>query len=421
MNCEIRPGATSGTVIAPSSKSMMQRTVAAAMLANGTSEINNASFCDDANAALAISEALGAVVEISADKVRITGCGMPDPKKSELNCGEAGLSMRMFTPIAALSNRSITITGRDSLLTRPAGMAEMPLRQLGCKCETSNGKLPMKIQGPLQGGKVTVDGSITSQFLSGLLMALPLCEKDSVIDVHELKSRQYIQMTLAVIKHFGVVITSNTSMSQFTIKGRQNYKPAKYSIEGDWSGAAFMLVAGAISGKAKVDRLHKSSQPDQKILDVLKAAGASVQVQENSITAEQAELRAFDFDATDCPDLFPSLVALASNCKGKSRIAGVERLRHKESDRAAVLVEEFTKLGAKISIAGNSMEITGKKLKGGAVDSHNDHRIAMACAVAALNSENGVSISNAECVSKSYPSFFKDLEGLGARVKQEAG
>ena len=255
----------------------------------------------------------------------------------------------------------------------------------------------------MKGVTVVVDVSESSQFLTGLLIALPLCEKDSVVTVKNLKSRPYVDMTLGIARKFGARITETNGA--FAINGNQKYSALNCDIEGDWSGAAFMLVANEIAGKGKVrvNGLDKNpAQADKEILTALERCGT--------------KLSSFEFDATNCPDLFPPLVALACNCNGTSRIIGVDRLRHKESDRATVLVEEFEKLGAKLRINGNALEIIGTKLKGGTVNSHGDHRIAMACAIAALNATSGVTIQNAEFVSKSYSEFFTDLRSLGVNL-----
>ena len=401
-----------GSIVAPASKSMMQRAVAAALLANGRSKITNPSFCEDSLAALEIIQALGAKVERNNSEIVIEGIGI-EPRVNILNCSESGLCMRMFSAIAALSNRELILTGKPNLLARPVGMIEKPLEELGAVCKTNNGNPPVSIHGKLKGGHATVDGSESSQFLTGLLMALPVCEKDSELEVRELKSKPYVQMTLSLLEKFGIIIGCNKELSRFEIKGNQKYKPVSYEVEGDWSGAAFLLVAGAIAGRVKVRKLLKNSlQADKAIVEALKKTGALVTQGSKEITVQKDELLAFEFDATNCPDLFPPLVALACNCKGTSRITGVERLRHKESNRAEALKMEFGKLGAQIEIRGNQMLIAGVKLTGGKVDSHNDHRIAMACAIAGLNALDEVKIENYSCVSKSYPEFFKDLESL---------
>jgi 3-phosphoshikimate 1-carboxyvinyltransferase len=407
----INPSSFGGTLTAPPSKSMMQRAVAAAALSPGSSILLNPSFCDDALAALGIAEGLGADVSRESTKVRIKGGGKP--KGHRLACGESGLCMRLFSPIAALFDRSFTLTGRGSLVARPVGTLEEPLKALGARCQTHRGFPPVAVRGPIRGGKVSVDGSMSSQVASGLLMALPLCPQDSVLTVSNLKSKPYLRMTLSLLKEFGIIIHHDEELSRFEIPGKQAYHSRTYRVEGDWSGGAFLLVAGAIAGRVKIRGLSgKSLQADRAILEALERAGTEVATERGAVTVEKSGLKAFEFDATDCPDLFPPLAALACHCRGRSLIQGTERLRHKESDRALALVREFRKMGALIRVQGGTMEVTGCRLKGGEVTSHQDHRIAMACAVAGLASEKGVRIRDWSCVGKSYPQFFDDLEAL---------
>jgi len=404
MNTTVKPFKIGGIINAPSSKSEMQRVVAAALLSNGITFITNPSFCDDAKAALHIAASLGANIDIDAETVKIRG-GL-NTVQTKLNCGEAGLSIRMFSPIAALCSQEIILNGEGSLKTRPVGMIEQPLKTLGAQCSTSNGYPPLTVKGPVKGGKITIDGSVSSQFLTGLLIALPYAPDDSQITVNNLKSRPYIDLTIFVLRQFGITI-NHSEYKVFNIPGNQKFKAIDYNIEGDWSGAAFLLTAGAINGTITVNNLkYSSTQADKKIIEVLKQAGAFVKIEENFVTVSKNRLENFNFDASDCPDLFPPLAVLSANCRGISKIAGVNRLIHKESNRAVVLQNEFAKLGITIEIENDVMLIHGGKIMGGEIFSHNDHRIAMAGAVAAINAENEIKIVNSECVSKSYPAFF---------------
>jgi 3-phosphoshikimate 1-carboxyvinyltransferase len=407
----IKPSRINGRLTAPSSKSMTLRAIAAAALCDGVSWIKEPSWCDDAQAGFGIAEALGAHLDKSEQAVSIAGKA-PLPK-AVLNCRESGLCMRMFAPIAALSGETIVLTGSGSLIARPMDMMTKPLRQLGASCNTRDGFPPVEVRGPLKGGDVAIDGSTSSQFLTGLLCALPVCSRNSEIRAAGLKSKPYVTMTVDLLSRFGIAVELSRNLEEFFIKGGQRYKPTLYSVEGDWSGAAFLLTAGAIAGKVTLNNLQPGSlQPDQRILEVLRAVGAGVTVTDNSVTIEERSLKSFIFDASDSPDLFPPLVALACHCPGKTTIHGVNRLRHKESDRALALFSEFSAIGAKIRVDGDVMEIEGRRMRGGVLDSFGDHRIAMAGAVAALNTEEGVMISGWECVSKSYPGFFRDLEFL---------
>jgi 3-phosphoshikimate 1-carboxyvinyltransferase len=297
-------------------------------------------------------------------------------------------------------------------------MIEEALNQLGVKCKSTDGYLPLTICGPLTGGKLEIDGSVSSQLLTGLLMALPLASKDSEIKVRNLKSKPYIDMTLQLLNSFGItVMTSNYDL--FRIPGNQKYIPHSYTVEGDWSGGAFLLVAGAINGHLSVKGLRNDSkQSDMAVLKALEIAGAHLTSGENNIDISRSELKAFEFNATESPDLFPPLVALASYCAGVSSIKGVSRLVFKESNRANTLKEEFGKMNIKIEIADDVMFITGGRPQGARVESHDDHRIAMAVAVASLGASGKVSIRDSQCVAKSYPHFFEDLRQLGALVHE---
>jgi 3-phosphoshikimate 1-carboxyvinyltransferase len=408
----IMPSDLTGEVQAPPSKSMTQRAIAAALLSGGESIIINPSGCDDSLAAISIASALGASIIIDPGQLRISGSG--EMKENQLNCGESGLAIRMFSPIAALNDSEVVITGTGSLTKRPMSMIEDALKQLGVGCKSNGGFLPLRIRGPLKGGSCKIDGSLSSQLLTGLLMALPVAENDSVVIVENLKSKPYIDMTLQVLERFGIRI-DRTDYSRFSIPGNQIYTPQKFEVEGDWSGGAFLLVAGAINGEITVKGLRPDSrQSDKAILNVLDSAGARTTIKENSVSVKKSELRPFFFDATESPDLFPPLAALAAYCKGISTIKGVSRLIHKESNRSAALVNEFRKMNIKIDTDGDNMIVTGGKVSGAEVSSHGDHRIAMAAAVTALAATGKVIIKDSQCVAKSYPVFFDDLRHLGA-------
>ncbi len=407
----VRPSRVEGTLFAPPSKSMMVRAVLAAALSKDGCEIKNPSSSQDALVALRAADKLGAGVEWGNRAIRIQG---REIRPGRLDCGESGLCIRLLCAMAPLAGGKTILSGRGSLRRRPLGGIEEPLAELGVDCKTSAGYLPVVLCGALRGGHVRVDASTTSQFLSGLLMALPLCGEDSLIEVSRLHSIPYVRMTLELCAHFGISIAANQDCTRFEIHGRQRYRAGCYYVEGDFSGAAFMLVAGAVAGSVSVKRLDSGSlQADRAILDALVLAGARIEEGQGLVSVEANPLRGFSFDASDCPDLFPPLVALACSCSGTTEITGVGRLRHKESDRARALVEEFSKLGASIEIKGDRMRVSGGILEGGTVDSHDDHRIAMACAIGALRSRNGVKIRGPECVSKSYPDFFEDLGEIG--------
>jgi 3-phosphoshikimate 1-carboxyvinyltransferase len=405
-----------GKVGAPPSKSMMIRAVAAALLARGKSEIINPSFCQDSLAALSVARGLGARTSSQKNKVILEG-GLK-PERQILDCGESGLSLRMFAPLAALQDTKFSLSGSGSLMNRPVFMMEKPFQDLGVIFSSRNGFPPVSVKGPLIGGEAVVDGSVSSQFLTGLLIALPIAEKDSFVRIINLKSKPYIHMTIRFLENLGLTIF-NRNDAEVVIPGKQNYRPFTYRVEGDWSSAAFLLVAGAVGGEVEVTGLDPGScQADRKILQALEAGGAEIRSTEACIRVRKRRLEAFEFDCTDCPDLFPPLVALACQCKGKSVLRGVERLRHKESDRASSLVEEFSRLGTNIRLERDSLEVWHSKIRGGRVSSHNDHRIAMALAIAAINAYGDIDIEGSECVAKSYPDFFRDLAHIGGKIHE---
>jgi len=322
----------------------------------------------------------------------------------------------LFASIAALHDEEITLTGEGSLTKRPMRLIVDALKALGVECESNNGFLPLKLKGPLKGGDFEVDGSLSSQVLTGLLLALPLAQNDSVIKVKDLKSTPYIDMTREVMEYF-CIKGSSKEYEEFNIPGKQFYHPTEFAVEGDWSGAAFLLVAGAIAGKVEVTELNpESKQADKAILDALAQSGAKLELGKNQVSCAKPpeHLQSFFIDATHCPDLFPPLVALAAHCEGISIITGVDRLIHKESNRAKALLEEMGKLGVDIHVHMNEMIIDGPTdIQSAIVDSHNDHRIAMAGAVVALAGKNSIEITDAECINKSYPEFYQDIIQLG--------
>jgi len=417
---KIQPGKISGNIDAPTSKSSMQRACAAALLNNGKTIIGNPGRSNDDLAALGVIDNLGAkVLQQSTNELVIESEGVK-PVSREMNCGESGLGIRMFAPIAALSNQEIIINGTGSLLSRPMDFFDEIFPKLGIEIESNHGKLPIKIKGPLKPVDITIDGSLSSQFLTGLLMAYgKAATKPVIITVNNLKSKPYIDLTLQVMQEFGYSVI-NHQYESFEIHpvNVPSHQPKNYLVEGDWSGAAFLLVAGAIAGQIAIKGLNVfSSQADKAILRALTMSEAVVSIAEDQIIIGPGKLKAFHFDATDCPDLFPPLVALASFCEGTTVIEGVSRLAHKESNRGLTLQEEFGKMGIEITLQDDLMLVKGGTgLKAATVHSHHDHRIAMACAVAALRAEGETTIEEAEAINKSYPTFYSDLKKLGAVV-----
>ncbi|WP_127133151.1 3-phosphoshikimate 1-carboxyvinyltransferase [Pseudoflavitalea rhizosphaerae] len=417
----VQPSGIKGNIVAPASKSSMQRACAAALLRKGITIIHNPGHSNDDQAAIGVITALGAKLEMQADgTLRVTSNGV-QPVKDEVNCGESGLGIRMFTPIISLADRTIAINGTGSLTTRPMDFFDTVLPQLSVEIQSNKGKLPLIIKGPLKPASITVDGSLSSQFLTGLLMSYAAAgAADVALTVTDLKSKPYIDLTLKVMEDFGWKVENRNYESFYFPANASTPKNGEleYTVEGDWSGAAFLLVAGAIAGDITVKGLDVfSTQADREVLQALMSSGAKISVQTDKIEIGPAPLKAFHFNATECPDLFPPLVALAAYCDGKSVIEGAKRLTHKESNRALTLQEEFGKLGVQIDLQDDLMIIHGGKgLKGATTYSHHDHRIAMACAVAGLKASSVVTIESADAINKSYPDFYAHLQQLGATV-----
>jgi len=427
MNVTISPSEIKGSVLAPASKSSMQRACAAALVSQTKTHIINPGSSNDDRAALNVIRNLGAEVTNLSDGTLLIESRGINPISDFVNCGESGLGIRMFAPLIAMSSKVMTIEGEGSLLSRPMDFFDETFPGLGVEVRSNRGKLPLQLKGPLVPSDIQIEGSLSSQFLTGLLMAYAAAEAKNVsIEVRNLKSRPYIDLTLSVMRAFSLKVPENRDYKSFFFNSDAWVRPVgtiEYTVEGDWSGGAFLLVAAAIAGQASIRGLDPSStQADRAILQALQETGITLTIDSEEIVIgnnRRTELHAFHFDATDCPDLFPPLVALASVCTGSSFIKGVSRLAHKESDRAATLQEEFSKLGVDILINDDVMGIKGvHSLKAATVHSRHDHRIAMAAAVAALRATGPVLIEKADAINKSYPDFFSDLAELGASVHE---
>lgn len=426
MQVTIQPSSISGTIVAPASKSSMQRACAAALVRKGESIIHNPGISNDDKAALKVIKALGATVQQLEDgSIKITSNGVK-AVTNEVNNGESGLGIRMFAPIVALNANEITINGEGSLLTRPMDFFDAIFPQLGIAISSNNGKLPLKVKGPLQPKNITIDGSLSSQFLTGLLMAYAAAGASDVsIHVTDLKSKPYVDLTLKVMQDFGLKLPENRNYEAFYFRAetiQSTFASIDYTVESDWSGGAFLLVAGAICGNLTVKGLDiYSTQADKAVMKALDDCGSQFTVDGDVISfapLSNNSLQAFHFDATDCPDLFPPLAALAAYCEGITVIKGVHRLTHKESNRALTIQDELGKMGLQVDLQDNDMHIHGGKgLHGALVHSRHDHRIAMMCAIAGLKAEGETIIDEAQAVSKSYPNFYTHIQSIGATLQ----
>lgn len=444
-----------GEMPMPSSKSFAQRAIVAAALASGTSHLSGYSPCGDNESAISVAIALGAHVFVEGNIIVITGIGAAPGRLSlsELHTGESGFLTRMMIPLlAVLSPEPVRVTGEKTLLERPLSDAHDIMAAYGIRLFPESNKnvsderkadcyLPLKVAGPLIPGRADISGKGGSQLISGLLAALPLVDGKSTVYVHDPRSIPYLFITVDVLKKFGIRMSSEMEGDDdfletqdwslctglnFHVRGGQRYKAADFSIEADWSGAAPFLVAGAIFGDVEVTGLDTTSlQADISIMDILMQAGASMsQLDEptGSIHIKRAPLSPFEADLNNCPDLFPMVAVLAAFCPGDSHILGVQRLRHKETDRASAIQEMLLQMGVPVTIEDDEMTITGmgltqrlatgQLLKGGHYASHADHRMVMALQVASLGADSPVVIDDVTCVAKSFPHFNELFEKL---------
>ena len=414
MNLTVSPSLLTGTVTAPPSKSMTLRALAAAFLSKDEAVVRNPSVCGDVKNACDSLQVLGTAIIQKRDHLVV----LPHrPKGGSVHCGESALWFRMMAPILSLFPNTFTLTAQGSLKKRPMEMMIKPLKELGTSV-TASSVPPITVKGPLQPGTAAVDGSQTSQFISGLLFALPLLSGPSVLNITGLSSRPYIKMTMEFLAEHGIFMDMDKNDTVY-LQGNQHYSKIDYTVEGDWSGSAFFLVAGALHGPVTVSGLDRASlQGDKAIIEILRTSGAVVARTKTEVTVTRGELRAFDYDATDTPDLVPPLAVLASCCRGTSHIRGMSRITRKESDRGAALQAMLHEMGVPVTRSEDLMAVTGASPGPGSVSSYGDHRIAMAASLLASQASGDVEVRGAEAVSKSYPSFFDAFRQLGGLIHE---
>ena len=393
-----------GTITAPPSKSMAHRAVLCAALAEGRSHITNLEFSKDISATLGAAAQLCARVRTGADDAVVEGLGHFVPLAAPVDCCESGSTLRFLIPIASLTGQAVSFTGRGRLMERPQSVYDALYREQGLRFE------------------YRLAGNVSSQFISGLLFALPLLSGNSTLHlIPPVESRSYIDMTRSVQAAFGVQshwLDENT----LAIPGGQHYHPCDYTVEGDYSQAAFPAVLGAVCGGVTITGLAPETlQGDAAILDILRRCGAKFTQTEAGISFEKAPLHGVDIDLADCPDLGPVLMVLGLLCEGTTVIRNAERLRLKESDRIAAMEAELRACGGVLESEGGTITVHGcadrLHAPAGVLHGHNDHRVVMSLAVLALSTGIPLTVDDAEAITKSWPNFFEAIKPLGAEVE----
>ncbi|MEM3550755.1 MAG: 3-phosphoshikimate 1-carboxyvinyltransferase [Candidatus Bathyarchaeia archaeon] len=410
-----------GEVAAPPSKAYTHRMLISSLLSDGISVIENYLVSDDTTATLNAIEAFGAKVVREKNFLEVKGLNQLKTPGKPVNCMESGATLRFMIPLAALTEGGATFIMGPSLTKRPIMHFLKSLKKIGIKSEFSRRKAYLKIKGGgIKGGVITLRGDISSQFISGLLFACPKAREDTeIILTTPLESRGYVDMTVEVLSKHGIKVYISEDSRRIKVPCNQKYNPHYHVVQGDFSSAAYLLAAAAVtSSRIKVVNLnYETKEGDRAILDILKQGGIEVSIGEGFVEVEGAFMKSFYLDARDIPDLVPVCAAVACYANGVSKIYNAKRLRYKESDRLMSIYTELKKMGANICMEGDGLVIKGPcAMHGAVIYPHGDHRIAMACAIAALSAEGETRILNAECVRKSYPMFFEDLKLLGANV-----
>lgn len=426
MIIRVAPSTLRGEVQAPPSKSVMQRLVAGALLAQGTSTLHNISQSDDCTAALLLAAQLGAEIELDEESVRITGVGGDlQPRTTQLTPGESGLAARLFTPIAGLAKAPLEIIAEKSLRGRPMDAFERLFDAFGGRLTTTAGTFPVSVRDPLLGGEAGLTDPISSQFTTGTLFAMPLMKRDSTLSVKNASSTPYLDMTLDILADFGIQLDADDH-TRYACAAGQSYQPIEAVVDGDWSGAAALAVAAMVAaeGSIAIHGLDNTyTQADEAIRGALLFAGGALSGIDGGIQVAKRPVRAFQIDLNQSPDLFPVLAALAAFGKKPSTLKGIGRLIHKESNRAKAIQTTWEALGIRVELDENTDTMTvhpwgsNRPTELIKLHPHGDHRMVMALSVLAIGGSAPLEIEDAECVAKSYPEFFDDLETLGAEVQ----
>ena len=429
MKIKIKPSTLNGTIEIPPSKSYSHRAVIAAALAESgkKSKIDNLKFSVDITTTTDIMENWGAKIKRFESALEIIGNdGKVVPKDKYMQCNESGSTIRFLIPIGITDENELIFDGKGKLVDRPLDSYYRIFDKQGIFYKNENGKLPLTVNGKLKAGNYEIDGNISSQFITGLLYALPLLDGDSKLTINKnLESKGYIDLTLEILKLAGIEIVNNNYKS-FDIKGNQIYKPFDYTVEGDYSQVVFWIVAGIISANRnnEVKCLHvnkNSLQGDREIIEIVERMGANIEIFDNYVLVRPSKTKGTVIDISQCPDIGPILTVLGALSEGETRIINGERLRIKESDRITSIKTELNKLGANVAEEGDSLIIQGVEgFTGGVtVNAWNDHRIAMSLAIASTRCEKEIILEEAESVRKSYPHFWDDFVKMGGEIEKD--
>ncbi|MHC1567833.1 MAG: 3-phosphoshikimate 1-carboxyvinyltransferase [Candidatus Syntropharchaeia archaeon] len=419
MKATVKPSKIHGSIVAPPSKSYTHRAITVGSLSE-SSEIFYPLVSEDILATVNACDAFGADITLSEKKASVKGFnGKPGIPKDVIDCKNSGTTLRFMSGIASLVRGITVLTGDESLRSRPNTPLLDALSDLGAKAISTrgNGCAPLIIKGRLKGGKIKIDGSISSQFISSLLIACPLAERDTSIEVRNLKSRPYVEMTLELIDVAGVKIESTEE--GFKMEGNQEYDLKSFKIPGDFSSASYILAGAAITdSEVEVRNLFPSKQGDSAIVDILRSMGARIswERERGIVRVKGANLRGIFVDASETPDLVPTIAVLGLVAEGRTEISNVPHLRYKETDRLHALATELKKMGAKIEEKKDGLIIEKSILRGAGLKSYHDHRIAMAETLAGLVGRGETKIEDVECINISYPRFFDDMTSLGAEI-----
>ncbi len=426
---KIFPAKLKGTVQVPSSKSMGHREIICAGLAAGTSIVDNISMSKDIEATMRVLRALGVSVDAvpsmlaGRTALQITGTGHPVAAADAADCGESGSTLRFFVPLGANLGCPLTFSGHGKLVSRPLQAYYDIFDKQPVQYFNAGGNLPLTVSGHLLPGKYELPGNVSSQFVSGLLFALPLLKGESeIIITSPLESASYVDMTLACLAKYGVDVENvDGAHRRYFVRGNQHYKAQDSRVEGDWSQAAFWTVGGALGEAVTAAGVDFASlQGDKAVVEIMQRMGACVTKEADGVNVRGGATQATVIDAADCPDIIPVLTVLAAVSAGTTKVINAGRLRIKECDRLAAITTELNKLGAQITEESEGLTIVGRPqgLAGGAeVDAWNDHRIAMSLAIAAQRCALPIVLTGAGSVSKSYPNFWEDYQSVGGRLE----